>query len=269
MPETVAVTGASGFVGAHVTKALLAAGYRVRGTVRDAADAGKTAHLGALPNSGSLDLATADLRDERSFDWAFSGCDGICHVASPVSFKPKNPVADIIEPAVEGTLNVLRAAARAGSVRRVVLTSSTAAVHGFEAPSGAHLTERDWNDTSTARQSAYLRSKVLAERAAWDFVKSTDLELVTILPPYVFGPVLCRDHARTSVAWIDRIVRRKVPMIPNINLALVDVDDVAMAHVRALGRPDNWTRGQVCRMSAAPLIRKSTVPDQSHQCWHR
>jgi dihydroflavonol-4-reductase len=247
MPETVAVTGASGFVGAHVTKALLAAGHRVRGTVRDATDAGKTSHLRALPNSGGLDLATADLRDEHSFDEAFSGCEWICHVASPVSFKPKDPVADIIEPAVVGTLNVLKAAARSGSVRRVVLTSSTAAVHGFEAPSGTHLTERDWNETSSARRSAYLRSKVLAERAAWHFVESTDLELVTILPPYAFGPVLCRDHARTSVAWIDRIVRSKIPMIPNINLALVDVEDVAVAHVRALERPEARGRYMLVR----------------------
>ncbi len=242
MAKKVAVTGASGFVGAHVTRALLEAGHHVRGTVRDPTDAAKTAHLQALPNSGNLSLAAAQLLDEGSFDRIFAGCDWICHVASPVNFKPRNPVADIIEPAVRGTLNVLKAAARASSVSRVVLTSSIAAVAGFEAPNGAHFTEHDWNETSSARRSAYPRSKMLAERAAWDFAEGTDFELATILPPYIFGPALCRSHARTSLAWIDRMVRGKMPMYPHIRLALVDVEDVAQAHLRALELPASHGR---------------------------
>ena len=238
MAKTAAVTGASGFVGAHVTRVLLAAGHKVRATVRDPEDAAKTAHLRALPNSGNLGLAAADLLEGGSFDRAFAGCDWICHVASPVNFKPRNPVADIIEPAVRGTLNVLEAAVRAGGASRVVLTSSIAAVAGFEAPDGAHFTEQDWNETSTARRSAYPRSKVLAERAAWDFVEGTDLDLVTILPPYIFGPALCRAHVRTSLAWIDRMVRGKMPLYPQISLALADVEDVAQAHLRALELPE-------------------------------
>lgn len=236
--KTVAVTGASGFLGAHITRVLLKAGHHVRATLRDPSNPKKTAHLLALPHSDNLSLIAADLRDEGSFDRAFAGCDWVCHVASPVDFNPRNPEADIIEPAVRGTLNVLNAAARAGSVSRVALTSSTAAVAGIETPSGACLSEQDWNETSTARRSAYMRSKVLAERAAWDFVEGTHLELVTILPAYVFGPILCRAHIRTSVAWVYRMVRGMMPMYPQINLAQVDVEDVALAHLRALERPE-------------------------------
>lgn len=229
----VAVTGASGFIGSHVVRVLLAAGHEVRATVRDPSDEEKTAHLRRLPGSDRLELLAANLREEGSFDAAFTGCEGVCHVASPVALVSKNPVEELIEPAVDGTLSVLRSADRAGTVRRVALTSSTAAVVGWEAPSG-HYTEADWNETSVAERSPYLLAKTQAERAAWEFVKDRELELVSILPSFVFGPVMTAAHLRSSVAYLTRMVTGKMRMYPHLCLPMVDVEAVAQAHRLAL-----------------------------------
>jgi dihydroflavonol-4-reductase len=230
--RTVAVTGASGFIGSHVVRVLLEAGHEVRATVRDPSDRARTAYLSALPGNERLSLVAGDLGQEGSFDGPFDGCEWVCHVASPVSYNPKDPIKDIIEPAVEGTLNVLRSAERCG-VKRVALTSSVAAVLGWEARSGRY-TEQDWNETSTAERSAYPRSKTLAEKAAWEFVDGRRLELVTILPCYVFGPVMTPAHCRTSTAFIYRMVMGKMPMFPRMSLPMVDVEAVAQAHRAAL-----------------------------------
>jgi len=231
-PKTVAVTGASGYIGSHVVRVLLEAGHQVRGTVRDPWDAEKTAHLRALPGSERLSLTAANLGQEGSFDETFLGCDWVCHVASPVSYNPKDPIKEIIEPAINGTLNVLKSAESSG-VRRVVLTASVAAITGWEAPSGLY-TEEQWNETSVADRSAYPRSKTLAEQAAWEFVADRPLELVTILPCYVFGPVMTPSHCRSSPGFIYRMVMGKMPMYPRLNLPMVDVEAVAQAHRMAL-----------------------------------
>jgi dihydroflavonol-4-reductase len=231
--KTVAVTGASGFVGSHVVRVLLEAGHWVRATVRDAEDRAKTSHLQALPGAERLSFYSADLRHEGSFDRALSGCDWLCHTASPVSFNPKNPRRDIVDPAVNGTLNVLRSAELSGTVDRVALTSSVAAVTGWEGRKTAAYTEEDWNETSDER-SAYPLAKLLSERAAWEFTADRKMELVSLLPPYIFGPVMTRAHSRTSNAFVYGAVTGKIPLIPRINLPWIDVDTVARAHLRVL-----------------------------------
>jgi dihydroflavonol-4-reductase len=231
--RTVAVTGASGFVGSHVVRVLLEAGHRVRATVRNAQDSRKTAHLQALPGAERISFHSADLEHDGSFDQAFAGCDWVCHTATPVSFNPKDPRRDVIDPSVEGTLNVLRSAERAGSVRRIALTSSVAAVRGWEGPKFASYTEADWNETSDER-SAYPLAKVLSERAAWEFVSGTRMELVTLLPAYIFGPVMTRAHARTSIGFVHGLVTGSIPLIFRLNMPWVDAEAVARAHLRAL-----------------------------------
>ena len=142
---TVAVTGASGFIGSWVTRALLERGYRVHATVRDPSNERKVGHLKTLPHQDRLHLFAADLLTDGAFDEAFEGCRWLCHVASPVLLHAKDPQKEIIFPAVKGTTNALRAAQRVGTIERIALTSSIAAVAGND-QGDRPLTEEDWNE---------------------------------------------------------------------------------------------------------------------------
>jgi nucleoside-diphosphate-sugar epimerase len=237
--ESVLVTGGSGFVGVHCIVRLLDAGCRVRTTVRSPAREGEVrAMVAAGGASGGDDLAvtSADLLSDAGWAEAVNGCAFVLHVASPFPGREPADEAELIVPARDGALRVLRAARDAG-VRRVVLTSSFAAVgYGARHP-GRPFTEDDWTDP-TGAVGAYVRSKTIAERAAWDFIarEGGDLELSVINPVGVFGPVLGRDLS-TSVQLLRGLLRGEVPAVPRIETNVVDVRDVADLHVRAMTNP--------------------------------
>jgi dihydroflavonol-4-reductase len=227
----VLVTGGSGFIGAHCILQLAHAGYRVRTTVRSSRrEAGVRAMLtagGAEPGE-ALSFATADLTSDAGWAKAAAGCDFVLHVASP--FPPNVPKQEdeLIVPAREGALRVLRAARDAG-VKRVVLTSSFAAI-GY----GQKLTERPFSGDV----GAYVKSKTLAERAAWDFIarEGGALELSAVNPVGVFGPVLGPDYS-TSIQIVQRLMDGAMPGCPRLSFGIVDVRDVADLHLRAMTNP--------------------------------
>jgi nucleoside-diphosphate-sugar epimerase len=233
MSEQVLVTGATGFIAGHAVAELLAHGYAVRGTVRRLASA-DVAHLREIERraGGSLELTEARLDADDGWAQAVKGCDYVWHMASPNPAAPPADESELIRPAVDGTLRVLKAAAASGTVRRVVLTSSTDAITRGYGRSAVRLrTEADWTDPD--RAAAYPRSKFLAERAAWDFARDQGLELVTVNPALVLGPVLSAAR-RTSVELIQVLLAREVPAVPRLGFAVTDVRDVAVAHRLAM-----------------------------------
>jgi nucleoside-diphosphate-sugar epimerase len=233
---TVLVTGATGFIAGHCVQHLLEHGYRVRGTVRDPATA-DVAHLRAVADrtGGRLELVPARLDDDAGWPGAVAGCDYVWHVASPNPAQVPADENDVIRPAVDGTMRVLRAAAGSATVRRVVLTSSMDAVtfgHGRGVPTAR--TEQDWSDVESS--GAYQKSKVYAERAAWDFVDGTPLELVTVLPGLVLGP-LQHPGRPTSLEVVRLLLAAQIPAVPKLDFAVVDARDVAAAHRLAMEVP--------------------------------
>lgn len=245
MTTRVLVTGATGFVAGHCVAELLDHGYAVRGTVRDLNARAKRAHLIELAarTGGDLEFVAATLDDDAGWAEAVVGCDAILHVASPFPDTPPAKDEDLIEPAVQGTLRVLRAAAAAG-VRRVVLTSSIAAVahgHGDDDV----RTEADWSVVE--RVPAYQKSKTLAERAAWDFVAGLDgaLELVALNPGMILGPVL-EPRTSTSHEPVRRLLARGVPGSVRTGWSTVDVRDLAIAHRLALEVPAAVGNRYIC-----------------------
>jgi dihydroflavonol-4-reductase len=227
----VLVTGISGFIAKHCALELLSHGYRVRGTVRSL-ERGKAVRetLSHHVDVSKLDFVEADLTSDRNWDTAMRDVKGVQHLASPFPIaEPKDP-QELIRPAVEGTLRVLKAAAAAG-VPRVVQTSSTAAVYGGQDPNRpAPFTADDWTDVESPRVDSYSRSKTLAERAARDFVATVpQMHFSTINPGFVLGPVLDRDYG-TSAGVIASFLRGKYPGAPKISFPVVDVRDVAKAH---------------------------------------
>lgn len=232
---TVLVTGASGYLAGHCIEELVAHGYSVRGTVRSLSGTSAD-HLERLAaqHGGTVALVQANLMSDDGWDDAVAGCDYIWHVASPAPVKVPRDEDELIRPAVDGTLRVLRAAARNGSVRRVVMTSSMDAVMQGHPRRAEPWTEQDWSNTDNCLP--YPKSKTLAERAAWDFVAETALELVTINPGAVLGPVHV-PVVNTSTEVVYQILGRKVPAVPRIGLAVVDVRDVAIAHRLAMEVP--------------------------------
>ena len=241
----VLVTGGTGFIAGHCIEELLAHGYAVRGTVRDIANA-DVGHLLAIAErtGGSLEFVEARLDSDTGWAEAVEDCSNVWHVASPnPPTVPKNE-DEVIRPAVDGTLRVLRAAAASGTVRRVVLTSSIDAItHGHRDIGASLLTESDWSEVD--RCGPYPKSKVYAERAAWDFVKDRSLELVTINPGLVLGPLLHRER-NTSVEVVRRLLGREMPAVPQLGFALVDVRDVAIAHRLAMEIPEAAGNRYIC-----------------------
>ncbi|MET0383778.1 MAG: NAD-dependent epimerase/dehydratase family protein [Burkholderiaceae bacterium] len=239
--ERVLVTGGNGFVAGYCIRRLLDAGYRVRTTVRS--PAGQAPLRAALAPDGAgpgapLSVVQADLTSDADWPRAVAGCDFVLHVASPLTPNAPGDESELIAPAREGTLRVLRAARRAG-VRRVVLTSSFAAV-GYGIPmKGRAFTESDWTDVGAPAISAYAKSKTLAERAAWDFAASSEgagMELATVNPVGVFGPVTGGKFPR-SVDSIRHMMCGAYRGLSNLSFGVVDVRDVADLHVRAMTGP--------------------------------
>jgi dihydroflavonol-4-reductase len=238
--STVLVTGGSGFVGSHVILKLLAAGHDVRTTVRDLRrEAGIRAMLkvgGAEPGE-RLRVFAADLERDAGWAEAVKGCDHVMHVASPFPAGNPKDENELIRPAREGTLRVLKAARDAG-VRRVVMTSSFAAISYGNVAKDGTFTEADWTNVDAPDVQPYPKSKTLAERAAWDFIarEGGGLELSVINPTGIFGPVLGADLS-TSTQLIRMMLNGAMPAAPRIHFGIVDVRDVAGLHLIAMSDP--------------------------------
>ena len=239
--KPVLVTGASGYVAGWIVKRLLESGYAVHAAVRDPDNPAKVAHLERLAAevSGTLRLFKADLLDDGSYAGAMAGCGLVFHAASPFTLDESDPQKKLIEPALEGTRNVLRQANTEESVHRVVLTSSCAAVYGDNAdirrtPSG-RFTEDDWNTTSSPQHKPYSFSKTLAEREAWKIASGQDRwDLVAINPSLVLGPGIKADTTSGSSELVRELAGGRLRMgVPDYVFGAVDVRDVAEAHYRA------------------------------------
>uniref|UniRef100_A0A914C0D5 3-beta hydroxysteroid dehydrogenase/isomerase domain-containing protein n=2 Tax=Acrobeloides nanus TaxID=290746 RepID=A0A914C0D5_9BILA len=237
----VLVTGASGFVATHCVQQLLVGGYTVRGTVRSLKNPEKVQPLRDLNFAKErLELVEADLEKPDTWPKAVDSCKYVLHVASPF---PTTPDENTIKVAVDGTLNVLKACAKCHSVEKVVLTSSIAAITYGHEDSNKTFTEKDWTNIDGKSVNDYLKSKTIAERAAWDFVKSipegdNKFKLTCLNPGGVFGPSLT-DIQGTSVEIVKRLLNHEMPGLPHLGVAAVDVRDVAKAHILAMENPNS------------------------------
>jgi nucleoside-diphosphate-sugar epimerase len=238
--STILVTGGSGFIGIHSILQLLAGGHQVRTTLRSLKREGDVRAMlkaGGVEAGDRLSFIGADLENDAGWPEAVAGCEYVLHVASPFPPKIPNHEDELIVPAREGTLRVLRASRDAG-VRRVVLTSSFAAIGYGKKPQNRPFDETSWTDPNGNDVLPYVKSKTLAERAAWDFVarEGGDLELSVINPVGVFGPVLGPDYS-TSILIIQRLMDGAMPGVPRLYFGVVDVRDVADLHIRAMTHP--------------------------------
>ncbi len=235
--DLVLVTGGSGFVAIHCIDQLLRAGYNVRTTVRSLTrepDVRAMLTTAGTPRQKALTFIAADLTADKSWPEAVAGCRYVLHVASPFpASAPKNE-NDLIVPAREGALRVLRAARDAG-VERVVQTSSFAAIGYGHKPQTASFDETTWTNVDSPDVNAYAKSKTLAERAAWNFIAKEGgaLELSVVNPVGVFGPTFGPDYA-TSILIVQRLLDGSVPACPRMGFGVVDVRDVADMHLRTM-----------------------------------
>jgi dihydroflavonol-4-reductase len=246
----VLLTGASGYIGKHIALQLLNQGYEVRASVRKLSKSSEVRDAVAphLLDSSKLDARLTfielDLEKDSGWDAALNGIDVLVHTASPFPLTSPKDENELIRPAVEGTLRALRASKSAG-VKRVILTSSVAAIYGRELPAGASAyDETMWTDVEhPVGRGAYTKSKTLAEEAAWNFIKNDapEISLTTINPVLVLGAPLDKNFG-SSISLVERILNGSDPMLPDLKFAIVDVRDVAKMHVDAI-KNDN-TKGE-------------------------
>lgn len=242
MKKTVLVTGGTGYIGSWVVKGLLEQGYRLRLTVRDMGNQLKYQFLTdmAQNTNGNLEIFEADLMKAGSFDVAAKGCDAILHIASPFILDVKDPDMDLVQPAVLGTRHVLEAANRSESVKKVVLTSSIAAVFGdncdMRAQNLTAFTEAQFNTSSSLHHQPYSYSKVMAEKEAWKMEKQqSNWKLVVLNPGLVMGPSLVMGSRSESLKIMNELLTGKYRLgVPDLYFGFVDVRDVARAHIAAL-----------------------------------
>jgi nucleoside-diphosphate-sugar epimerase len=238
--STILVTGGSGFIGSHCILQLLATGHHVRTTVRNLKREGEVRAMlkqgGAKPGD-RLSFFATDLENDAGWPQAVAGCEYVLHVASPLPPNMPKREDELIVPAREGTLRVLRAARDAG-VKRVVLTSSFAAIGYGHPPRKTPFNETDWTDLNGDGVYAYVKSKTLAEGAAWNFIANQGggLELSVVNPVGVFGPVLGPDYS-ASILLVQRLMDGAIPGVPRLYFGVVDVRDVADLHIRAMTHP--------------------------------
>ena len=257
----VMVTGATGYVAGWIIKQLLDEGKTVHAAVRDPSNAAKIAHLNAMAEAspGRIAFFKADLLENGSYADAMKGCDVVFHTASPFTSNISDPQRDLVDPAVKGTRNVLETANATKSVKRVVLTSSCAAIYGDTQdiagyPNGV-MTEDQWNTTSRLDHQAYSFSKVEAEKAAWQIAKDQDKwKLVVVNPSLVLGPGTAKEQTSESFAIIRQLGDGTMKMgAANFDIGCVDVRDVAQSHVLAGFVPNAEGRHITCAESKTLL----------------
>ena len=278
--ETVLVTGGSGWLAGFCIASLLDKGYRVKTTVRSLSREAEVraglAKLTSAPGAG-LSFHQADLTADAGWTDAVKDCDYVLHVASPFPVAQPKDADELIVPAREGTLRVLRAAVAQG-VKRVVLTSSIAAVaYGTKK---TRFDETDWTDLSSPGLTPYVQSKTVAERAAWNFMKDhggkTTLSVVN--PAGIVGPVFSKDFS-TSIALVQRLMNGSTPGIPRLGFAIVDVRDLAELHILAMTRPEaagqrylaaskSWWMGDIAKVLRERLgADAAKVPTRNLPSW--
>jgi len=264
---TVLVTGASGYIAGFTIKDLIAGDWAVRGTVRSLAKADAVrASLGLTADQ--LPLTAADLTADAGWNEAAAGCDFVQHIASPLPTGAVRTDDDLIIPARDGALRLLRAA-KAGGVKRVVMTSSVAAMYYGMAGKDRTYTEADWSDLTAPTTNAYAKSKTIAERAARDWVaaEGSGMEYCTINPALVLGPVLGTDFSG-SLAVVTKLLGGELPGLPAIGFGICDVRDIAAAHIAAMTTPGIdggrfLCSGDYLAMADVAAILKSRLADQA------
>ena len=236
--KKVLVTGISGFVGQHCAAELLKKGYAVRGSVRSLSKTDEVVNgiKKEIDPKDNLEFCELDLMKDAGWDKAMEGCDYVLHVASPFVVKVPKDENELIKPAVDGTLRALKAAKKAG-VKRVVLTSSTVAMHGGQTGL-IKINQDSWTNQNAKDVTAYFKSKTLAEKSAWEFIKNqtgvNKLELVVVNPGPIYGPTLTGNLATEAMDFFKKLITGKVPMLPKAYSVMSDVRDVATIHVAAL-----------------------------------
>jgi len=266
----VLVTGGSGFVGVHCIVNLLQKGYRVRTTLRSMSREKEVLDMlreGGISSLEDIEFIETNLTKDFNWDKAVENCDYVLHVASPINFTIPKHEDEIIRPAVDGTLRVLKAARDEG-VRRVVMTSNFGAVGYSHTDTTKIITEECWTDPNEKGLSVYNKSKVLAEKAAWDFIKKEGgtLELSVVNPMGIFGPSLGPDLS-SGFELLKKLLDGSMKRIPNITLGIVDVRDVADLHVRAMTNPDASGQrflalaGGIMSLPEIALLLKNKLPD--------
>lgn len=237
MSKKVLITGISGFVGQHCAVELLKNGYQVRGSIRNLSKENEVRNGIAkeIDAKDNLEFCELNLLKESGWNDAMQNIDYVLHVASPFIIAEPKDENEMIKPAVEGTLRALKAAKKAG-VKKVVLTSSTVAMAGDKKK--INLTQESWTNPAKDKVTAYIKSKTLAEKAAWDFYKTQDptdkLELTVVNPGPIYGPTLTGNLSGASMGMIKNIITGKVPMLPNAHYVMSDVRDIAKIHVQAM-----------------------------------
>jgi len=239
--QRVLVTGISGWIAQFCAAELLKQGYHVKGSLRSTyrEEEVKKALAPFISEASQLSFCELDLCKDNGWNEEMKGCDYVLHVASPYVMKEPKDSNELISPAKEGTLRALKAAQKAG-VKRVVLTSSVAAMCAHMKQ--GQFSESTWTDLSSNQPNIYQRSKTIAEKAAWDFYNNQEgdhkIELVVINPGAVMGPTLSEDLDGVSLGFCAGLISGKLPGIPNVNFVMVDVRDVANHHVQAMTLPE-------------------------------
>ena len=270
--KLVLVTGGTGFVGVHCILQLLKAGYPVRTTLRSLDRKNEIIEMlkyGGVDSFGNLSFVETDLSKDTNWDEAVKDCEYVLHVASPISLTIPKDENEMIAPAVEGTLRVLKAARNAG-VKRVVITSSFGAVGYSHTETDQLITEDSWTNPNEKGLSAYIKSKTLAEKAAWDFItrEGGALELSVVNPVGIFGPTLSANLSG-GLEIIKKLLDGSMKAVPQINFGIVDVRDVADLHLRAMTNPNaNGQRflalaGDVLSFHEMVLILKNKMGDEA------
>ena len=228
----VLVTGASGFIGAHVVCELLARGFAVRAMLRD------TSLAKMLPDSDRLEIVKADLFDVDSLRKAVDGCDDVIHCAAALNVGAKDVKKDVVDPSVIGVENLCSVM---NNVKRIIHTSSVAAIRSTRFENGTVFTNRDWCNDASETSNAYGFAKAEAERKMREWADGRNVRLVTIHPSIVFGPILHKRHLEGSMSYLKHFVKGP-PFVVDVHINFVDVRDVAIAHVNALEKGENGQR---------------------------